>query len=421
MAGCAHQIWDCLRKTILASSFLSIAACGGGGGGGGSASPSPTPPATPAPPPGPTFSVTGTLTGSSFLVADSDVNDSFTGIIRNNTVTTAQAISVPAIIKGYVTESATGVSGDNFQSVNDAFDVYSLEIEAGQSIILEIADFDFSNPAAVNLNISVLDINSNSIGFSSSLTRTEQLTIATAGSYFLVVSAEAGASNYTVTISSELANTNIGAPVEVARIAPHQIEVRKTPRNAVQAMNALSPVMTTQSLSSFSGGLKVGDIIDVNPTDIVARSLANESGADWSEVLKKEGVTPQSVNTDPLYEQRIALLRQVNMMNRAEGQDTFAVVQQPELFQISSDPTPDPFLQWNLPDIGWQEAQNLISAAETANGGAFPYRPLIAVIDSGVKTDHPEISSVLVDQREFVASFFDGDGFEAEAEEQVRP
>ncbi|MEM9989362.1 MAG: hypothetical protein AAF723_07565, partial [Pseudomonadota bacterium] len=75
MAGCAHQIWDCLRKTILASSFLSIAACGGGGGGGGgSASPSPTPPATPAPPPGPTFSVTGTLTGSSFLVADSDVN-----------------------------------------------------------------------------------------------------------------------------------------------------------------------------------------------------------------------------------------------------------------------------------------------------------------------------------------------------------
>ncbi|MCA1790814.1 MAG: peptidase S8 and S53, subtilisin, kexin, sedolisin, partial [Thioalkalivibrio sp.] len=175
---------DAIRVAVMAALLsLLLAACGGGGG---------------APQ---TFTVTGVITPDALNRVDSDTNDPETSEeVRNNDRGEAQAVVAPAIIGGFVaapgTESRFGPNGD-------ATDVYAVQLQAGQQVVLEYPDSD-----GVDLELFLLDQPGNSIDASllpsedSLGSRASLSLVAPEEARFVEVRAVSGLTNYTLRLDT---------------------------------------------------------------------------------------------------------------------------------------------------------------------------------------------------------------------------
>ncbi len=413
---------------VLASvTALAAAGCGGGGdGGGGGGAPTPTPTPTPTPPPPPTpssFSFSGTLTANQFLRVDSDINDVVAPPVDNGGATdiaSAQLVSNPAIISGYVTATATGQATDNFETTTDEFDGYRVSLATGQNILLDIADFDSSAPTATDLDLFLTDTDGVIIATSQSfLNSFEAVTVSSSGDFLIFVRAFEGSSNYTLTISSELATAAVYTQIDVDKVAPNLLAVDGEPRTATarnyvnahaDAGSMRDGLMRGAQLSNLDSPRLMTEVMSVLGSDALRKRTLQDI------VAETRGAALQSTSpADRLLADRLATIDLAKRLNVLEGADIFQPVQYLEQAQISSDPNPDPFLQWNLFDVDWPNAQTI------APPSSFAKTPVVAVLDSGIQNAHPDIQSSVIDQRDFVTADIDGDGFDANAEQDVDP
>jgi serine protease len=184
MKGCSMGFSDVIRVAVIAALLsLLLAACGGGGGGDP-----------------PDYTVTGVITPDALNRVDSDTNDPETSVVGNNDPDEAQVVVAPAIIGGFVaapgTESRFGADGD-------AADVYAVQLQAGQQIVLEYADAD-----GVNLRLFLLDELGQSIDASvlpakeSLGSRASLSLVAPEAARFVEVRAETGLTNYTLRLDT---------------------------------------------------------------------------------------------------------------------------------------------------------------------------------------------------------------------------
>ena len=389
------------RTALFGASALALASCSDGSGGA-------IVPGAPAPAPVSNFTISGTITGASSLRVDSDLNDPQTSPSSNNSLGAAQAINAPATVKGFVTLPGAGAGNFPNAGANDPSDFYRFTGVDGQFVHLRAADFTSAAPADVDLDLFLYDSGGALIAQSTNVgSGSEQVQLTADGDHTVEVRAVAGTSVYTLSISSELASATVFPAPAIARVSPTFVSVEATPERASESLAEAQSVLAAASFEAGSS-LERGDMIRFEPA-----SMAEQVGARRSADIASDD--PKT----PFLAERLEALTRVKEMNRAEGADVYRVMAEPRLHQ-SSDPFPDPFTQWNLPSIGWDEARTLIADAEAA-GAIFPYEPLIAVIDSGFQTDHPEIVNSIIDQREFVPAFVDGDGYDAEAEEEAVP
>lgn len=389
------------RTALFATGALALAGCSDGGGAA-------ITPGAPAPAPVSAFTISGTITGASSLRVDADLNDPQMTPTGNDSHGTAQAINAPATVKGFVTLPGAGTG--NFPSAgnNDPADFYRFVGAQGQFVHLRAADFTSATPAVVDLDLFLYDSGGALIAQSTNVgSGSEQVQLTADGDHVVEVRAVAGTSVYTLSISSELASGTVFPAPAIARVSPFFASVEATPERPAQSLALAQDVFAAASADSGSR-LARGDMIRFDPVAMAERRGARR----MADIASDDPKTP-------FLAERLDALTRIKEMNRAEGADVFRAMSEPRVHQ-SSDPFPDPFTQWNLPSIGWEEARALVAEAE-ATGVIFPYTPLIAVIDSGFKTDHPEIASAIIDQREFVPAFVDGDGFDGEAEEIAVP
>ena len=357
------------------------------------------------------------------LQVDSDVNDPFTSAIRNNSFESAQFIPNPAIIKGYATAAPTGVTSDRFAEAADLLDIFSISAFATQSVLLEIADFESTNPASVDLDLALADTNGNFLEVSQSVANSfESILIPADGDYFLVVRAFNGASNYTLSLSTEFATTTFDSQISVENLRVDRLALKTQPTDIENLAFVASTGHTAEALVSgdTSPALVALDLSNPAARKFLAneqRSIAGTNNTKQTTLHSLQtlgAVTPRTSSaTDPM-----SMLETMKLMNSREASDVFSPMYYPTNLQAAtsiSDPVPDRGIQWNLFTIGWFEAQNQLQNI------TLQKRPILAVIDSGFFVDHPELSGVLVDQRDFVPSNIDGDGLIADASEDVLP
>ena len=98
-----------------------------------------------------TNTVSGTVSTSSSMVFDSDVNDHNAPYFQNDTATNAQAMTSPAIVGGYVNVAGSGTSGRS-KNIGDPNDYFKISLVTGQSVVLYIGD-----TAAANLDLHLYD------------------------------------------------------------------------------------------------------------------------------------------------------------------------------------------------------------------------------------------------------------------------
>ncbi|MEM7366635.1 MAG: PKD domain-containing protein, partial [Pseudomonadota bacterium] len=155
-----------------------------------------------------TFSVAGTVMVPANVAVDSDVNDSFSPAVDNNTLINAQPVPSPTLLAGYLNQPGGGPDFDglgNTGASGDLSDIYQFEAAGGEIINVTIA-----NPELLDIDLFLLDETGAVLDQSLSLGQFETVRVDedAPGTYFLAmdvfIPGPTGGSKYVLSIGDEV-------------------------------------------------------------------------------------------------------------------------------------------------------------------------------------------------------------------------
>lgn len=345
---------------IIVSSIVFLVACG------------PKPPQTN---PVSTGSISGTITITGSIQVDSDTNNPSASFISNNLAGSAQQIPNITSINGYLTKLATGISDDTFEFDADEVDIFRGIFQNGQSIQLDISDFNVNDPAAVDIDIFLYDVNDTGTVVLSSegTSSTEVINITADGEYYIFVLINSGSSNYNLDVAAGSAIVSAKDHLSMGfDFVTNQIISKTTQLNT-------STSKTHYSVQKYQVKSAIGQNIDLLKFDSNSELAAIKQSID-NPFDGKYGFT--------LSESQ--LLKYITIKNikhlRSQSNTVYA---EPDYilkpFYIPNDS--DYGEQWNYPII------NLPTAWDTTLGDS---NVIVAVVDTGVFLTHPDLNSNLI-------------------------
>lgn len=379
-----------VNRVLTAITLTAIlSACGGGGGGGGQGTqPTPTPVTPPpvAPPQTTTFTVEGTITASSSQAVDSDTNDPTRVAIPNDTLATAQQIGNPITVGGYVNRPDTGADGRS-SITGDSEDFFAVRLLAGQSITMLVADFERAD-ADLYLYNEAGDIVDSSIETGN----IESMIAPADGNFFINVQAFGGATNYILAIGT----TALATAAPRYDIVPYEAIVKyHDALSSKDADRTETQLQRSHGLAKRAGVRGRPQLLALRRAHLQAQQDAKRLG---SAAHKRANIK------NPALLERWETLITIKNLNNAP-QVEYA---QPN-YRVRSLATPnDPAFpaQWHYPLI------SLPDAWETTAGNS---NVVVAVIDTGILGDHPDLQGQLVDGFDFISDVDnarDGDGLD---------
>ncbi|MCB1821834.1 MAG: S8 family serine peptidase [Candidatus Competibacteraceae bacterium] len=333
----------------------------------------------------------GVIQPATGAAVDNDVNDPNAFYQSNDTVSSAQEITNPVTLSGYVNQPGSGPAGRS-RGRGDTVDVYKVKLLAGQTVSLFIAGDGLHD----DLDLGLYDLKGQLLDMSSGLDRVESLVVETSGDYLIAVAAAAGASNYTLTLGQSLA------------VASHD-------------MRLSAAFMPGEAVVHFREGLATaahGTWVRAQARGLTARSR-QEPGErnrllrlnDWRGIQSPSrpacalpAVLPDaSASVDADVEARLETLCMVKSLSLDPdvASATLNYLRQP-LF-VPNDPLYR--FQWHYPQINLPQAWDLTTGADT----------IVAVVDTGVALGHPDLQGQLITGYDFIsnrANALDGDGID---------
>lgn len=395
MRNSFHNLMAGLAIALLAT------ACGGGGGGSNAPSsmpapepaPQPTPEPTPEPTPPELFDIAGTITASDSQAVDSDTNDPITVAISNNTIASAQPIPNPITLGGFINEPGTGAEGRS-QIEGDIDDFFRLDLLAGQRVTMLVADFE-----QADADLYLYDQRGSIVAFSIETGEVETVVIPADGTYLVNAFAFAGATNYMLAIGTN--NTLNVQQQSHFKIIPWQTVVKYRDSDALtDTSNAGNGIARRMGMEQRAGGRGRGRLMALRRNSLTAAQQAKRLGIAAS---KRDSIADADLRAR--WETLLAIksLRRDPQVEYAEPN-----------YEVRALATPDdeayPF-QWHYPLIALPEAW------DTSTGNPDV---VVAVVDTGVLSGHPDLAGQLVNGYDFVReplSALDGDGIDPDPED----
>lgn len=332
-------------------------------------------------------------------LVDDDVNDPNAPFLTH-----IQPVPNPVTLGGYVTTEPTGVAGDTFATDADAIDAYRVKLYAGQSIILNIGDHN-DNPSGIDLDLALFRANTTEILQTSfGTTDVEWVTVEETGEYDVAVYAYTGGSNYILTVGNAYAPSSV---------PPLRLEDAFVPGEALAIMDNISSAKsasTLPALTSAGAVVKAGDagqLLRLDVKGMMQHSAMNASGnRHYSSALRN-----QLAALDAILVEKYDTIRALK--NLRSRQD----IQQADLNYIRTAraiPNDQFFnLQWHYSLI------NLPQAWSITTGTAASGNIIVAVADTGVHMEHPDLKPNLLNTGyDFISdplSSNDGDGIDSDS------
>ncbi len=392
---------------VQAAVGVLLVSCGGGGGGG---SPAPAPSPPPPPPPA-AFSLSGTVTAIRIAAVDSDTNDPFQpGRASNNTAAGSQPLGNPAFVVGYVNVAGAGPNGPN-RAAGDIWDIFRVQLTAGQ-----VVELNFGDPSTADIDLYLGDLNGMILAQSIGVSRSECIRIGTSGTYTVGVNAFSGFSTYELrwgpvalgTTCPVSSMSNSQSPSFVAgQILAKPVAGNAAASGIARAQSALSAAGATVVATTWHDGPV---LLELNADAARARALsAAASAPSPAEPQVFEGASPQGALA---YETAVAIKRM-----RASGQ--FEYVEENGIVQAlqvgyGTWPPNDPSLN-RMPHLDLIKLPDTFNALNSLNPRPA-YQPIVAVLDTGIVADHPDLTRMLVPGFDFVsdpANGGDGNGIDS--------
>ena len=322
------------------------------------------------------YSISGSISPDALNRIDGDTNDPASPVIDNNSLEEAQWVLAPALIGGFVAAPGTD---SRFGAAGDEFDIYGVELQASQMIVLEVAD-----SSRAELDLYLLDADGFLVDAALGPATTLSLTPDTTGTYFVAVGAYAGLSNYSLRLDSthSLALEARRAVRVSDEFVPGEVIVRTRPDGtglpavAVQRMGLLTVAghPAREQLWRIPEG-QSGQVLETlstwtPPTRISLR---------WA---------------DPSLEARYETLRAIQALGKM-----------PDIETVSPNHIVRPT---RLPNDQWQGLQwfhgniDLPLAWDISTGEPPDAEIVVAVIDTGVFLNHEDLQGKLLPGYDFV-------------------
>ncbi|MCP5265874.1 MAG: S8 family serine peptidase [Burkholderiaceae bacterium] len=393
--------------------------------------------------------ITGTLRVSETAAVDSDTNDSNQpGWRRNDTLATAQAVPNPALVVGYL--AMPGEVPDGAVAIGDTIDVFEANLGAGQVVELEFA----ADPARIDLDLALVDDAGDIVGLSVGVNRYECVRVTTAGRYRIAAAlyeaGSAGGSTYQLRLVSPGAAPSCpNATAADAGYLPGEIVVRERDADVgvgVGVDTARAKAITGGATGASSGGLALARNAGLAlirgsgqpgsnallriPTDATARlkslarlatlSLATSKAATTAPAGFGASIRPELTTAARHLLDTVASAKQ---LARTPG-IAFAVPNQrvqamADIPLVGALPSDDPEYgrqRWHYEQISLPAAMDVLAQLP----GTQPQRPVVAVIDTGIVADHPDLVGQIVAGYDFLddpGTSGDGDGMDPDPDD----
>ncbi|MBN7799139.1 S8 family peptidase [Parahaliea mediterranea] len=345
------------------------------------------------------FSISGTVLAPAFQDVDGDTNDPANAPVDNNSVDTAQRIGNPVTLGGYVNQPGSGAEGQS-STGGDEDDFFVADLLAGQTVTLLVAE-----PAEGDADLYLGDLAGNVLDFSVETGDFEQVVAPEDGRYTINVFAFDGATNYILAIGNPVAGNPVaGIPVAGA------------------ALPQRPPLVAGEAIVSYEPDSPASQLAELAPDDLAwhmgmrqrgggpgrARLLATlEAGIERARLGAAAGRGERIADLE--LRARWETLIQIKRLRNSPGvRDASPNYRLRPLF------TPDdPALgyQWHYPLI------DLPAAWDVSTGSS---EVVVAVIDTGILADHPDIRGQLVPGYDFIRDpqvAGDGDGIDPDPED----
>jgi serine protease len=351
-----------------------------------------------------TFSISGVISVAASTDADSDVNDTSAECPPNDTPADAQSISNPVTLGGYVNSPGAGEPGRS-QSSGDVSDFYRVALVAGQTITL-VAESSEGDVDLFLWNAAGTTILNSSISPGS----VEQLPVPSAGEFLVEVMSFSGASNYILIIGQAQPSVSVGGFRLSDDFIPGDVILRYRDESMAPAGQAEQTRVESEHGLSRRAGAR-------NRAMLMRFGQHRRSGLSSQNVSEVKEIDRRAAMPNDEYRQKYETLLALKALNR-EPTVAYAepnYLRKPlftpddEFYCSRRDPISmdciDIDLQWHYPLI------NLPAAWDVTRGANVT----VAVIDTGVLVNHPDLENQLLSGYDFISdpnNSLDGDGID---------
>jgi serine protease len=413
---------------------MTLSACGGGGDGGGSNPSTSAPSGTvPADSSQSMVRLSGTISVAEFSAVDSDTNDpAQSGFRSNDSLATAQSLPNPVFLSGHLNVPGQGPTGRTFVS-GDVLDAYRINLQAGQVVELAFG----ADIRQMDVDLAVLDENGEIVGLSYGLSSYECVFITRSGSYFVVPvifdRTAIGSTNYVLFVAppagpGACANRTVSSAGVIGGEVVAAVSRSSDTQRALKAIDS-------SGMTVVGGGLEPGSLALLKlPTNTIARTkgldaLAERAAQERGMLSRpvSKSLADFSLRLPSATSEILETVAYAKLLGTSGGYEHVSPNRVMESTQaaafVGALPSSDP----EYAKQRWHYDQISLPSAMTALQQMTPQptrRPIVAVLDTGVVLDHPDLSSQLLPGFDFVSSLSfagDGDGIDAVADDVLTP
>lgn len=376
----------------FAPALLSLATACGGGSGGSSPADTPPPPVVQPEPEEPAatgFTVSGQLSVLDEAILDTDTNNTDNPQRPNNDPASAQLLALPATVGGYLNLPATGEPGASLDA-GDVEDVFAITGAGGFTATLFVTDHDNAD-----LDLYLYNEAGEVVAFATDTRAVDRLTIPDSGQYYLAVSAFDGASLYNLTLGSDPSTSQrrtATTPVAEDVLLTYEAETILRPSVLAERRRTLEHRF---ALVERGGG--------PGRTRRMGKTASTRSALEWEQ-------PPHLRRLRHHFGQNNVLLKtwETWMLAKRLGQTSGVSRAEPNFRVSARASTNDRFLGylWNHDLISVPAAWDFTVGAPSVT---------VAVVDTGIIAEHPDLIGQLVPGYDFIADLEqagDGDGLD---------